>query len=124
MNDCLPPDLIAAAMRLVGAVRDEGRDEVNAVMAGVDLRGLCVTLAAMVPDDRTPSELLEWNDLPKKPRSHHAEVPGPRLPQPCGTHAAFVRHKARGETVDPECVSAERKYQRERVRRSGLSVVA
>lgn len=67
MNDCLPPDLISAAMRLVGAVRDEGRDEVNAVMVGVDLRGLCVTLAAMVPDDQSAADLLAWNDRPQLP---------------------------------------------------------
>lgn len=68
MSDCLPADLIAAAMRLVGAVRDEGPDEVAAVLADVDLRGLCVTLAAMVPDNKTPSELLQWNDRRYGPR--------------------------------------------------------
>ena len=68
MTDCLPAHLITAAMRLVGAVHEEGLPEVNDAMTGVDLRGLCIVLAAMVPDDKSPSELLEWNDGPR--RSH------------------------------------------------------
>lgn len=35
---------------------------------------------------------------------------------PCGTHAAHQRHKMRGEPIDPDCLMAERKYQRERKR--------
>lgn len=45
--------------------------------------------------------------------------PKPREPgtlQPCGTHAAYARHKVRKEPMDPDCLMAERKYQRERKR--------
>lgn len=31
--------------------------------------------------------------------------------RPCGTHAAFTRHKDRGEPVDELCADAERDYQ-------------
>lgn len=34
--------------------------------------------------------------------------------QPCGTHAAFVRHRKYGETPCDLCREAERTYQRER----------
>lgn len=34
----------------------------------------------------------------------------------CGTHAAYQRHKARGEAVDVYCANAERKYQRDNYR--------
>lgn len=37
-----------------------------------------------------------------------------RAPLPCGTHAAFNRHKAKGEFPDDACVEAERQYQRAR----------
>lgn len=33
---------------------------------------------------------------------------------PCGTHAAFNRHRKRGETPDDACVIGERRYQAER----------
>lgn len=39
-----------------------------------------------------------------------------RLPSPCGTHAAFVRHWSLSETPCEPCISAERTYQRERWR--------
>jgi hypothetical protein len=38
--------------------------------------------------------------------------------QPCGTHAAFARHKSRGEPVDVACAAGERAYQAERARRN------
>jgi hypothetical protein len=37
--------------------------------------------------------------------------------QPCGTHAAYVRHRAHGEPPDLACAEAERAYQRNRKRR-------
>jgi hypothetical protein len=44
--------------------------------------------------------------------------------QPCGTHAAFERHKTYGEPIDDVCREGERayhrdRYQRERARRRG-----
>lgn len=40
---------------------------------------------------------------------------GRRL-RPCGTHAAYIRHKTRGEPIDLWCLHAERAYQRARKR--------
>jgi hypothetical protein len=39
------------------------------------------------------------------------------LIQPCGTHAAFNRHKKRGEPIDDNCRQAEREYQSAKARR-------
>lgn len=41
--------------------------------------------------------------------------PGQTL-QPCGSHAAFVRHKNHGEQPCDACVVGERKYQAEKAR--------
>ena len=43
-------------------------------------------------------------------------APGER--RPCGTHAAYSRHKAHGEEPCGDCRTAERSYQRERMARS------
>lgn len=48
------------AQQLVGAVRDEDRDLVAELVDGADVMALLVALAAMVPDDQTPAELLAW----------------------------------------------------------------
>lgn len=38
-------------------------------------------------------------------------IPGPgRQLRPCGTHAAYVRHKAHGEQPCPACEAGERQY--------------
>lgn len=67
MSDHIPMRYLDAAARLIGAVHEEGATEVAAALDGVDLRGLCVTLAALVPDDRTFTELLAWNDSRYEP---------------------------------------------------------
>ena len=41
--------------------------------------------------------------------------------RPCGTHAAYLRHKARGEYPCQPCVDAEREHQRERYARRKAS---
>lgn len=41
--------------------------------------------------------------------------------RPCGTHAAFTRHKNRGETPCDECVEGERDYQAARYERRKVS---
>lgn len=54
------------------------------------------------------------NAPPRPPRPRRAE------PQPCGTHAAYNRHKAAGEDPCFPCALAERLYQRSRPdRRAG-----
>ncbi len=117
------------ALELVGAVRDGGPDAVADALARTnDLAALVVMLAALVPDDQTPSELLAWwNPDAGERRKRRAEQrrlrrmrqrdePVVRATQPCGTHAAYVRHWKRSETPDEDCVAAERLYQRERKR--------
>ena len=44
-------------------------------------------------------------------------VSPPRPEAPHGTHAAFNRHKGRGEVPCAECVVGERDYQRDRARK-------
>lgn len=113
---CLPDRLIDHAMVLVGAVRSRSPEVVGAVLAGssrADLHALAVCLAAMVPTGKTPVELLAWNDgLPGRVASSL---------RPCGTHAAFVRHRNNNETPCEECLTAERAYQRARQRRRTAS---
>ena len=89
------------------------------------LEALCVVLAAMVPDDRSPGDLLAWidpglkhtekrhQDALRKRRARNG-TPAPRLVQPCGTHAAFNRHVKAGEDPCLRCLTAEREYQAER----------
>lgn len=116
------------ALALIGAVRDGGPDAVAAVMARADLPAVVVVLAAMVPDDRTPGELLAWadptavererkRDEAKLERLRRRHAAGQRTLQPCGTHAAYTRHKNRCEEACEACVLAERIYQRDRMRR-------
>lgn len=51
--------------------------------------------------------------------------PAASEPQPCGTHAAFARHRAHGEQPCEPCVIGEREYQRARhVRRRAKAVAA
>ena len=38
--------------------------------------------------------------------------------KPCGTRAAAVRHRRRGEAVDPACLAAERDHNAKRMRRA------
>jgi len=65
-----------------------------------------------------------WTITPAKPRGLALTyevplaAPGPQEPLPCGTHAAYNRHRKRGEDPCEACVVAERDYQRTRKRAS------
>jgi hypothetical protein len=118
--------LIPKALDLVMRVRDEGRESIGAFLrslSDLERHALPVVLAAMVPPDRTEADLLGWVPRPNTP---HASTPQPARPasagtktlRPCGTHAAFVRHKNNGEPIDELCEQAERDYQREYKRNS------
>lgn len=55
--------ILPRALDLVTAVRDEDRAGIGARLQGLDrqdLASLAVVLAAMVPDDRSPQQLLAW----------------------------------------------------------------
>lgn len=59
----LAETLVPVAMRMVGAVHDDGLPEVARVMSTVaacELHALVVVLAAMVDPERTAAELLHW----------------------------------------------------------------
>lgn len=62
---------------------------------------------------RRMDELLAEPEPVERPRRPKRER-RPRQLRPCGTHAAFGRHRARGETPCTECTEAEREYQRVR----------
>lgn len=64
--------ILPSALRLVGAVRTGDSREITAAIAAARdaaedhplwVTALIVTLAGLVPDNATPSELLAWNQL-------------------------------------------------------------
>jgi hypothetical protein len=105
------------ALELVVIVRDYGRDEITTWLrrrSRLDLEGIAVALAALVPEDSTPRDLLAWMDEPPRVREPYRPLPAePRPPRelaPCGTRAAHERHKIRGEKPCDACNEAQRAY--------------
>lgn len=117
----LPSRSLYAAQLLIGAVRDGNADGVAHILNDLDrhqLTSLAVTLAALVPYDQSLRELLAWNDDlwdRRKPR---------RKCRPHGTHAAFARHKKRGEQPCDDCVQGERLFQHARGPRRSIAPTA
>ena len=75
-----------AAIRLVSLVREEGPDGIGEFLdrrTRDGLYGLVTALAAMVPDDQTPEDLLAWL------------VPNPAAAGRTMTPEAQARHAAR-----------------------------
>jgi hypothetical protein len=119
--------MVAVACDLACLVRDQDRDAIGAFLAALppeEITALIVVQAAMIPvDDSPPADLLAWvrwdeygqplpgpvREIPVAPSR-----PGPRHLQPCGTYAAYNRHRARGELVDDSCREAAREYWRDR----------
>jgi hypothetical protein len=105
MPDDYADQVAEVAMELVSRVREDD-PEANArwlksVIDGEhDLVALAVVLAAAVPDDKPFSHSIAWTRMPA------------RVLRPCGTVAAYRRHKARGEEPDQDCIEASRKYER------------
>lgn len=130
VDDCLPAAAIGVAVRLVGAVHEQGPSDVAAIIGRLDtreLRALAVTLAALVPDDYSPAELLAWNDSRYTTRvTPVASTQPPLFPaiavtrqlKPHGTHAAFMLHRKHREEPCAPCWHGEREYQRNRKRRN------
>jgi hypothetical protein len=103
------------ALQLVDAVHRADRLDIARIVADADLPALAVVLAAMVDEDKPVSELLAWaRDLRVRPAGARKGSKAPRLLQPCGTHAAYTRHRSRGEEPCEACVIGERLYQRNR----------
>lgn len=120
-TDCLPAGAVQRAQLLIGAVHDGSPAEVAALLASLDRHGLhtlTVTLAAMVPTDYTPSELLAWNDVrylrPVAVPTNEPALPTVRELKPHGTHAAHNRHKKNGEEPCEPCKFGESDYQARR----------
>lgn len=114
MNQVITERMVPVACDLVDRVRDQSPQAVQELIHSLNPQeryALTVVLAAMVPTDRTVTELLAWIDGPAT-----VYVPRVALLRPCGTHAAYVRHKKRDERPCEACVEAERGYQRERKR--------
>ena len=72
-GDALTDWAVPLASRLIWAVREDDKDEVAAVLseardeaARVGIDALVLVLAAMVPDDLPPSELLAWRNNPQE----------------------------------------------------------
>lgn len=72
-GDALTDWLVPLATRLAGAVKEDDRKTVAAVLNEVREEGgriasdaLAIVLAAMVPDDMTGAELLSWMRNPQE----------------------------------------------------------
>lgn len=116
----------ARALRAVGhagavicAVHDVDHDEIAHIINPLtrdELIALTVVLAAAISPDARLTSALSWAsptaaaDLVK-----HQQTA--RMLQPCGTHAAFNRHRAAGQEPCDDCWAAERIYQTARNRK-------
>ena len=102
--------MVPIACQLAGHVHAHDKTAIHHIIRRLtphEAYALIVVLAAMIPQDQTPRELLAWTEhRPTRPRLVKLK--------PCGTHAAYWRHKNRGEPIDPHCLNAERDYQRVR----------
>jgi hypothetical protein len=117
------------AQHFIGLVRDyDPADSATYLqtLTPEQLWDLPFVLAALVPVDQTPAELLEWCDPERRRRERDLAEQVARQARitplrPHGTHAAYVRHKNRDEQPCDSCVLAERVYQRNRKRASRAS---
>lgn len=109
MNDQQAAVTLEAVLELAVAVRDDGPEQVKIATrrvldaAGGDPAAALTVAAALVRVD-LPVDAWWQRGL--------AGVGAGLVP--CGTHAAFNRHKARGEDPCGDCETAEREYQRAR----------
>lgn len=89
--------MIPIAYELATRVHRGTRHDVNELLASLTTNerdALTITLARMI----------------------HIGADTNRRLRPCGTHAAYTRHKNNNEPIDPWCLHAERAYQRNRKR--------
>lgn len=119
MNDQMTEVALIAAGDLALSVRDDGPEyvalaaqKVLDACGGDAIAALSVT-AALV---RVDMPIDAWWQRGLDGLAPRAGRGRPR--KPCGTHAAFIRHKKYGEPVDDACAEAQRKFDRERKRRA------
>ena len=110
--------MVWKACELAGLVRDSDRGMIGEFLDALtdeERTALLVVQAAMIPDDVAPADLLSWvhwDELgrPLDPPGEQAMAPAELYP--CGTYAAWRRHKRRGELVDDACDAAHKAYRR------------
>lgn len=115
---------VEAGLELVGIVREYCRDTITEWVRQRDrlaLEQMVVALAAMVPDDRSARELLDWCDpahtaADRRLATLRRLAGKPQRIAECGTRSGYARHKNRSEEVCEPCVLAERLYQRNKQR--------
>jgi hypothetical protein len=103
--------LAAVAVELAVRVRDDDPEANGRWLAAqlpdpADWFRLTFVLAAAVPDDRPWATLTAWTGRPLK----SAEWSGLK---PCGTRAAYRRHRRHGETPCQPCRAAAAAYKRQ-----------
>lgn len=101
---------IPRALELVDAVRRWDRQDVRAALADADLPALCVTLAAMVDQDRPLADLLGWTE------EHNDDFDGWRWADVLAAHAQFEAHRYRGVEPSEHVREGQRVYDRVRAR--------
>lgn len=102
--------LLRIALSVAVRIRDEPADAAARELDGLDareLRDLAVLASACIDVSLPLSKLTWWADMDRLPAPSRAV-------RPCGTHTAFNRHKARGETPCAACQIAERDWQAQR----------
>ena len=122
----LAESMVPVACDLACRVRDGDADGIArlAEAHGWDREtsALLVVLAAMVPvEDASPNDLLAWTGgLEMAVEWRQEPLPGTecrcRELEPCGTYAAWARHKRHGEPVDVACERAYQEYKQPRNR--------
>lgn len=106
---CLVRDHDSAAIgEFVQALSDE------------ECTALLIVQAAMIPIEQTTGDLLAWVDFDEygRPLSAPRAANG-RVVQPCGTYAAWQRHKRRGEAPCGACETAAAKWKRNNAAAAG-----
>jgi hypothetical protein len=98
--------LLALGLQIAARLRDEDRADVRDTLNKLResaLRDLVICLAACVDVDQPPSALLAWagGKVPKPARMRKPSN-GTQL-RPCGTDAAYYRHRRRGEDPCAAC---------------------
>jgi hypothetical protein len=120
--------MVPLAARLAGAVHDRDPAAVACLLGKVPAGAkdaLAVVLAAMVDVDQSPRDLLAWVRWDERgqprpaPGAGASGRRGPRSLKPCGTPAAYTRHRRRGEQPCQACKRAHADHAAQRARERG-----
>lgn len=104
---------LTQAPSIICAVRDLDADDIARMLLPMrvdELHALVVVLAAAVDPETHLTHQLSWV-APDAPSELIENVQRSLGLRPCGTHAAFNRHKAAGEEPCDRCWAGERNYQ-------------